>query len=329
MRGVVDAAADYVASISNQTEWAADVDFHALAQVLPNLVFVTDANGQSLYTNARFQDYTGLKAQQLLGSGWLAALHADDQDRASVLWTRSVAAEEPYEAEYRFRSHDGEYRWHLCRAVPVRQGGDIIRWVGTCCDIDDQHCSMGISLSETEAAQVLSAASESTLAKLRVSEADYRSIYEHARTGIAISDFANRFARCNPAFSRIVGYEETELLGTPFADLIYPEDRNINMVKIAQLIAREIESFEIVNRYRHKSGEPVWVHKYISLFFDAENQPTGVIVLATDMTEIKQKEIALVESEERFRTLADTIPALIFATDADGANIYSNPQFFA
>lgn len=65
--------------------------------------------------------------------------HPDDQERAWARWRHSLRTGEPYEIEYRLRHHSGEYRWTLGRALPVRdEEGRIVRWVGTCTDIDDQ-----------------------------------------------------------------------------------------------------------------------------------------------------------------------------------------------
>jgi PAS domain S-box-containing protein len=194
---------------------------------------------------------------------------------------------------------------------------------------DDQRRFAEISNSEAQVKQVPSDIFEAVQNRLRSGEAHFRSIYEHAHMGIGISDFDGWFVGCNPAFARIVGYEEAELTGTLFADLVHPEDMEANTALFGPLLAREVDSFETVSRYIHKSGAPVWVHKYISLIFDAANEPTSILVLATDMTEIKRNELALAESEARFRMLADTIPALVFVADENGENIYSNPQFSA
>jgi len=64
--------------------------------------------------------------------------HPDDQERAWAAWRHSLATGEPYEIEYRLRHRSGEYRWTLGRALPVRDDhGTILRWIGTCTDIDD------------------------------------------------------------------------------------------------------------------------------------------------------------------------------------------------
>jgi PAS domain S-box-containing protein len=313
----------------DDTRWNAAIDFHALAEAIPHLVFVTDADGENLYTNVRYQTYTGLNANRLLGVDWVNTLHPDDQARAKLQWAKNLATAEAYEAEYRFRSHDGEYRWYLCRASPVVEHEQIVRWIGACRDIDDQRRRSDCELQEAQSSAYRGQTTDTAVDRLRESEARFRSIYENAFTGIAISDFDGWFTQCNPAFANIIGYDEAELAGTLFTDLIHPDDHQANMAQVTALRTRTIGSFETFNRYLRKSGEPVWVHKYVLLMFDAANKPNGVLALVTDMTEIKQHELALAESDQRFRGLAATLPALIFVADPDGANIYSNPQFAA
>ena len=110
--------------------------FRTLAESMPALLFVTDAAGANIYTNPRFQEYVGVGPDDLLGDGWRAVLHPDDQDRAAELWGRAVASGSAYEVEYRFRRHDGVWCWFLCRAIPQRNdAGLVVRWIGTCTDI--------------------------------------------------------------------------------------------------------------------------------------------------------------------------------------------------
>jgi PAS domain S-box-containing protein len=110
-----------------------------MAELLPNIVFVTDALGQATYFNQRWYDYTGLTAEQALDGGWHRALHPDDVERTMAAWTTSVQTGLPYEVEYRFRAADGTYRWFLGRGNPVRaDGGAIVQWVGSCTDIEQE-----------------------------------------------------------------------------------------------------------------------------------------------------------------------------------------------
>jgi signal transduction histidine kinase len=73
------------------------------------------------------------------GSGWQSAVHPDDLDEHVTRWQQSIASGEPFENEARHRSAQGEYRWFLARAVPMRDEHDkILKWYGTLTDIEDR-----------------------------------------------------------------------------------------------------------------------------------------------------------------------------------------------
>ena len=111
----------------------------ALADALPALVFIADSKGANIATNLRLQNYTGRPPEALLGHRWLDVLHVEDRDRARAVWHRAVERGVPYEAEYRLLRHDGDYRWHLCRAEPWRGASMNVReWFGSCIDIEER-----------------------------------------------------------------------------------------------------------------------------------------------------------------------------------------------
>jgi PAS domain S-box-containing protein len=113
--------------------------FSALAESLPQLVWASSPDGNRIYTNRRYSEYTGLTPDQLLGATWAQLLHPDDIDRTNELWYRCMSTGEPYLNEYRIRRHDGLFRSFLVRAIPVRNdAGEIQRWLGTATDIHDQ-----------------------------------------------------------------------------------------------------------------------------------------------------------------------------------------------
>lgn len=113
--------------------------FRQLADAMPQIVWVTRADGYHEYYNKRWYEYLGLEFEKTCGDGWANSLHPEDRERARLRWAVALETGEPYEIEYRFRRHDGEYRWFLGRALPVRdKSGKITRWYGTCTDIDEQ-----------------------------------------------------------------------------------------------------------------------------------------------------------------------------------------------
>ena len=116
-----------------------DVLFQQIAEASPQLIWTTRADGHHDYFNPRWYEYTGMNPGDNDGEGWRLAFHAEDLPEASKRWAHSLRTGDPYEVEYRCRRHDGVYRWFLGRAQPVRDAaGRIVKWLGTCTDIDDQ-----------------------------------------------------------------------------------------------------------------------------------------------------------------------------------------------
>ncbi len=117
-----------------------ELNFRNLADTMPLLFWTTRADGYHEYFNQRWYDYTGMTLEQTQGWGWSHLLHPDDRQRCLDIWNESLRTGNIYNIEYRFqRALDGEYRWFLGRALPMRdQNGDIVKWFGTCVDIHEQ-----------------------------------------------------------------------------------------------------------------------------------------------------------------------------------------------
>lgn len=113
--------------------------FHTLADTMPQMVWSTLPDGYHDYYNARWYEFTGVPEGSTDGESWAGIFHPDDQDRAWETWRHSLTTGEPYQIEYRLRHADGDYRWVLGRALPIRdENGRITRWFGTCTDIHAQ-----------------------------------------------------------------------------------------------------------------------------------------------------------------------------------------------
>ena len=144
----------------------------------------------------RWTEYTGLTAEDTAGWGWRAAVHPDDIDRHADKWRASLASGEPFEDEARFRrAADGEYRWFLARAEPLRdEQGTILKWYGMLTDIEDR--------KQADQAQ-------------RDSEEQWRATFESSPT----MNFMVDEAGAHPAGQRIrrgpLGYDVDELVGQP------------------------------------------------------------------------------------------------------------------
>ncbi|MHA3772486.1 PAS domain S-box protein [Verrucomicrobiota bacterium sgz303538] len=113
--------------------------FRQLADAMPQIVWQADSQGHADYYNQRWYEYTGMPVGETGDQSWEPVLHPDDVQKTHEIWARSLRTSKPYEIAYRFkRASDGTYRWHLGRALPVKdEQGNVLRWFGTNTDIHD------------------------------------------------------------------------------------------------------------------------------------------------------------------------------------------------
>ncbi|MBD1843994.1 PAS domain-containing protein [Cyanobacteria bacterium FACHB-63] len=141
IRGVIGAFLDVTER--KQTEKAlreSEFLFRTLADTMLQIFWITRADGYHEYFNQRWYDYTGTTLEQARDEGWQSVIHPDDMLSTIEIWQNSLRTGQTYDIEYRLRcGENGEYRWHLGRAFPLRdEKGQILKWFGSCTDIHDQ-----------------------------------------------------------------------------------------------------------------------------------------------------------------------------------------------
>src|SRR6266849_2211591 len=109
-------------------------------ETMPTFAWTALPDGSVDFVNRHWQEYTGLSNERTAGSGWQGAAHPEDLKRNVEKWCAALATGEPFEDELRYRrAEDGQYRWFLSRAVPLRDvRGKILKWYGTSVDIEDR-----------------------------------------------------------------------------------------------------------------------------------------------------------------------------------------------
>jgi PAS domain S-box-containing protein len=113
-------------------------NLRAIGESIPQQVWTAQPDGNLDFVSRRTIEYYEVAEEMLLGQGWQSVVHPDDLPHAQSTWMHSIETGGAYEVEFRLRRGDGVYRWHLARALPLRDGkGCIVRWFGTCTDIDD------------------------------------------------------------------------------------------------------------------------------------------------------------------------------------------------
>jgi PAS domain S-box-containing protein len=261
---------------------ASEQRFRLLADTVPQMVWVTHPDGTHEYFNRRWYEFTGVPDGSTGGAGWPGLFHPDDEARVRAHWRRNLESGEPYEIEYRLRrGSDGKYCWFLCRALPMRdEQGLIVRWFGTCTDIDTRKQADAV---------------------LRQNEALFSDLIEQAPLGVYVVDEQFRLQQINPiAMPAFAGMHP--LIGRDFSEVM------------ETLWGAEVGA-ECVRIFRHtlETGE-----RYISPRFSAKRHDLGVeqtyewetqrvtlpdgrhgvVCYFTDITERRSAEAALQEAKD-------------------------------
>ena len=128
---------EYTDQISTQAA-ENEQQFELICNTMPQILWTTRPDGYHDYFSQRWYDYTGLHPGESVGLGWKLPFHEDDLPETQKRWQHSLATGAEYLTEYRCRRYDGQWRWMLGRALPLRgRDGKILKWYGTCTDIQD------------------------------------------------------------------------------------------------------------------------------------------------------------------------------------------------
>jgi PAS domain S-box-containing protein len=152
----------------------------------------------------------------------------------------------------------------------------------------------------------------------------FREIFKHAPFGMCVSGVDGRFLQVNAAFCRMLGYSEPELLATSWTRLTHPGDLEACLAMKERVCQDPDGCVEVEKRYIHRGGAVVWVRMKISVVRDSGGRPSYHVVHMEDITQRRQAQEALSESEARFRIMADGCPALMWVTDAQGGLQFIN-----
>jgi diguanylate cyclase (GGDEF)-like protein/PAS domain S-box-containing protein len=163
------------------------------------------------------------------------------------------------------------------------------------------------------------------LRELEESEERFRFAMHFSSVGTALAAPDGRWLGVNPALCHIVGYSETELLASDVRLMIHPDDRDADSAQVAQMLVREIETYQINRRYIRKDGRVVWTQLSVSLVWLQSGQPHYFICQIQDITDRIRTEEALRVSEERFRSIAEATQEWIWEIDPHGAYTFCSP----
>jgi PAS domain S-box-containing protein len=211
LEGAPDTGYAFVLDISERKRAEAALEesaqrFRFMAESMPQKVWTAKPNGDIDYMNNNWVDYAGIDLRQLEQAGWMSLVHPDDMVTTLALWNDAKAQCGNFQIEHRLGRKDGAYRWHLTRALPMRDaGGHIIMWVGTNTDIDD--------MKRADQA-------------LKEREERFRVMADTAPIMIWVGDEQGGLLYGNKWWLDFTGLTPEETMGTGWLENVHPDDRD-------------------------------------------------------------------------------------------------------
>jgi PAS domain S-box-containing protein len=158
---------------------------------------------------------------------------------------------------------------------------------------------------------------------------DLRAVFEHAGVGVAVVDMSGHPVMTNPALQAMLGYSGAELASMVFTEFTHPDDADADWGLFSELVAGVRDRYRMDKRYLARDGRLVWGRLTVSLVRDASGEPSHAIGMVEDVTEARQAELALAEAEERYRTLVEELPAVVYIDEGDdvASAVYVSPHY--
>jgi PAS domain S-box-containing protein len=273
-------------------------ELRLVIDTIPAMSWSALADGARDYCSKGWVEYTGIKSSEAVGSGWLKAYHPEDRDAHMARWRASTNSGELFKSEARILGVDGKYRWFLMQGVPLRdESGKIIRWYGTNVDIDER--------KRAEEA-------------LRDSEEQWKAAFESNPIMYFMVDRTGTTLSVNAFGADQLGYKRSELVGQSVLNVSYKADRQQIRKHVENCFQNIGRTFKWEARKVRKDGTVIWVRETANALL-LKKRPV-LLVVCEDITDRKRVEEAVHRSEKQLRDLIGTIPAMAFATRADGSN---------
>ncbi len=288
IREVTERCWAHIERVGAQAEMQiSEARFRAFAQAMPNHAWTATPDGQLDWFNDKVYEYSGAERGDLDGEKWASLVHPDDLENAASRWGAALAAGETYETEFRIRRVDGRYRWHIVRALPLRDGaGKVTIWTGTNTDIEEQKLT-------AEALEYLNHTLEQRVEE-RTQERDR--LWTLAEDLLARADYEGKLSAVNPAWTKILGWSEQELLTNPYADIIHPDDIETVVAALTRM-GETGQPTRFENRILGKDG--MW--RPIGWTVSPEPDGANFIAIGRDLTEDKTREEELSLAHEALR----------------------------
>lgn len=271
--------------------------FRSLVQNASDMITILEADGTIRYESPAVEHILGYGTEERLGASAFDYVHPEDLPRVERTFEETVnkhGVQLP--VEFRLRHKDGSWRYVETTRSNLLDEPAVRGVVSNARDVTERR--------EAERA-------------LRESEARFRAVFDRAAIGMALVNAEGRLIESNPALQEMLGYDEEELRGMHFGDLTHPEDLAADTRGFEGLVAGDIDRFRLEKRYIRKDGSLRWGGLTSSSVPETGGGPWFMIGMVEDVTERKEAERALRESEERYRAVVERSVEAIYVFDPE------------
>lgn len=270
--------------------------------LVPDMVCISSTDGRLLKVNPMWQRTLGYAEEEILSTSFLDYIHPDDRQDTLKELTQQATADITAKFANRYRCKDGGYKW---LEWAVRSTSDRIRYYASAHDI-------------TERKQAEDA--------MRASKEHLKEIIDMIPVALFIKDSSSRITMMNKACEKQWGMSFTDLSGTDAGQFFPPEQMTLFLAKDREVFAnRSMVDFE-EEAWNAELKENRLVHTYKKPVFDRNGDPLYLICVSVDITERKQVERNLYNSEERYRTMIESSNDMIWTLSADCRFTFINQQ---
>lgn len=283
--------------------------FRTLADNMAQFAWMADEKGSFFWYNKRWYDYTGTTLDDMRGWGWQKVQDPDHVQRVTEKIKYCFETGTVWEDTFPLRGKDGNYRWFLAQAVPIRdEKGNVLRWFGTNTDITELR----------EAEQRL----RESRALYRNRLAELQTIYRSAPIGLCVLDRDFRFVRVNDHLAEMNGLPAGDHIGRTVGEVV-PDVVDQEMHSLRQVLetGQPIVDTEVSGQTRAMPGVTRhWLVSYYPMSNDA-GEIVGINITAQEITDRKraeQERQQLLEAEqaaraesERYNRLKDEFLATV------------------
>ena len=278
---------------------------------IPDLISIHDKGFRVVRSNKAFARTCKLKPQAVVGSICYELIHGTNEPCADCPLRQSLTTQKLSRSEF-FNPHLGIYMEVTCSPI-INGNGDAV-------------ASVHIMRDVTEHRQMLET--------LQGSEERYRLVADNAADVIWTVDLNMRPTYISPSISRLLGYSAEEAMAKPMEEIFTPASFEMAMKVLAEELA--IEELEQKDLFRarlleihmiHKDGSTVPVEIKYTFLRDADTKPVGILAIARDITERKQAEAKLKESESKYRAIFETTGTAMIIIEEDTKISLANAEF--